>query len=440
MKIEITNSGKWYQSLTLKLGLLAFMGILFLIPLEMIKSVIKERQKNAVEVRKEISSQWAEKQTVAGPVLNVPVRTMPESTNEQPQVIIWHILPETLKIDGSINPEIRYRGIFQSVIYGSDLQVQGEIILPGENDLSNYDKLWDEAYFTLGITDNRGLKGDVVLTVNSSELHADPGTRDRDVFQSGVSFPYPISDPSEKISFNLNLKLSGSEGLYLVPVGKTTQVHLSSDWKSPSFNGSFLPSKRTVNDNGFDADWDVTHLNRNFPQTWTGNSFSPLESSFGVDLFQPVDHYQKSWRSARYGILFIALTFLVLIFLEITGKETIHIFHYFLVSLGLVLFFSLLNSISEQTGFNIAYLISSSATIILISLFTGSLFKNRKMAFIIFGALVILYSFIFILLTLNDYAYLAGNIGLFVLLAVIMRLAGKMNFFKSEEASDQSDE
>ena len=187
------------------------------------------------------------------------------------------------------------------------------------------------------------------------------------------------------------------------------------------------------------ADWEVTHLNRNFPQNWTGNAFHPLESSFGVDLFQPVDHYQKSWRSSRYGVLFIALTFLVLIFLEITRKEAIHIFHYFLVSLGLVLFFSLLNSLSEQAGFNTAYLISSTATILMISIFTGTLFREKKSALIVFGMLVILYSFIFVLLTLNDYAYLAGNIGLFLLLAFIMRLASNLEIFKKATLFEPAD-
>ena len=129
-------------------------------------------------------------------------------------------------------------------------------------------------------------------------------------------------------------------------------------------------------------------------------------------------------------LLFIALTFLVLIFLEITRKETIHIFHYFLVALGLVLFFSLLNSISEQVGFNAAYLISSIATISMISVFAGTLFREKKTALIVFGMLLVLYSFIFVLLTLNDYAYLAGNIGLFLLLAVIMRLAGSLDLFR----------
>ena len=234
----------------------------------------------------------------------------------------------------------------------------------------------------------------------------------------------------------MSINLSGSEGLQLTPLGKLTSAHLQSEWTSPSFNGSFLPVKRNVDETGFTADWEVTNLNRNFPQNWTGSAFHPLESSFGLDLFQPVDHYQKSWRSSRYGILFIALTFLVLIFLEITRKEAIHIFHYFLVSLGLVLFFSLLNSLSEQAGFNTAYLISSIATILMISVFTVTLFREKKTALIVFGVLVILYSFIFVLRTLNDYAYLVGNIGLFLLLAVIMRLAGKLEFFKKTALSE----
>jgi inner membrane protein len=264
-----------------------------------------------------------------------------------------------------------------------------------------------------------------------TELEAEPGVRDNDIFQSGISFINPVLIPGKKTSLAMKLSLSGSSGLLLTPLGKTTIAHLQSGWSSPSFNGSFLPIKRNIDEKGFSADWEVTHLNRNFPQSWTGNSYHPMESSFGVDLFQPVDHYQKSWRSSRYGLLFIALTFLVLIFLEITGKEAIHIFHYFLVSLGLVLFFSLLNSLSEQVGFNLAYLISSAATIMMISVFTRTLFREKKRALIVFGMLVILYSFIFILLTLNDFAYLAGNIGLFLLLSVVMMLSGRIKLFNT---------
>jgi inner membrane protein len=432
MKIEITNQGKWHQSLTLKLALLAFMGIVFMIPLEMIKSIINERLANADKVKMEISNQWAARQTVSGPVLNIPVRSIPAEKNEKPGVSIWHLLPETLDISGKINPEIRYRGIYQSVVYGSALTMKGEFILPEKNIALNGDVLWEEAYFTIGITDNRGLKGEVVLKIPDGNLQAEPGVRDQNIFSSGISFRKTLSDSVKKIPFSIDLNLSGSESLFLTPLGKTTTAQLESSWKSPSFTGSFLPASRTVNENGFSAGWIVTHLNRNYPQSWTGSSFNTAESTFGLDLFLPVDHYQKSYRSARYGILFIALTFLVLIFLEITRKENIHIFHYFLVSLGLILFFSLLNSLSEQVGFSIAYLIASVATILLITFFTSTLFRNKKTSLVVMGMLAILYGFIYVLLTLNDYAYLAGNIGLFILLAAVMSLAGKMKIFKGE--------
>lgn len=431
MKIEISNQGKWHQSITLKLALLAFLGLLFLIPLQMIKQVITERQLNGEKVIKEISDQWAAKQCFAGPVLNIPVRSIPSEKDEKSVTKIWHILPENLEIKGDIKPEIRYRGIYQSVVYDSELQVNGELVIPEADMLKNYTILWNEAYYTLGITDNRGLKGKIILKTDLTELEAEPGVRDNDIFQSGISFINPVLIPGKKITFALKLNLSGSEGILLTPLGKTTIAHLQSAWSSPSFNGSFLPIKRNIDTNGFSADWEVTHLNRNFPQNWIGNAFHPMESSFGADLFQPVDHYQKSWRSARYGLLFIALTYLVLIFLEVTRKEFIHVFHYFLVSLGLVLFFSLLNSLSEQIGFNPAYLISSAATIVMISVFTGTLFKEKKIALIIFGILAILYSFIFVLLSLNDYAYLAGNIGLFLLLSVIMILSIKIRVFQT---------
>jgi len=432
MKIEITNHGKWHQSLTLKLALLAFMGIVFLIPLEMIKSIINERQSNADKVKTEISNQWAARQTLSGPVLNLPVRVLPTEKDEKPKLLVLHILPETLDISGKINPEIRYRGIYQSVVYGSVLAMRGEFAIKEISAGLNGEIMWNEAYYTLGISDNRGLKGDILLKTSSGTLQAEPGVRDQDIFLSGISFRNPLPDTTKKISFSIDLNLSGSESLFFTPFGKTTTAKLESSWCSPSFTGSFLPSTRTVNEDGFSAEWIVTHLNRNFPQSWTGNSFNTAESAFGLDLFLPVDHYQKSYRSARYGILFIALTFLVLIFLEITRKENIHIFHYFLVSLGLVLFFSLLNSLSEQTGFSMAYIIASVATILLITFFTGTLFRNKRASLVVMGMLAILYGFIYVLLTLNDYAYLAGNIGLFILLAAVMGLAGKMKIFKGE--------
>jgi len=436
MKIEINNTRKWQHSLTLKIILLTVMGLFLLIPLEMIKSIIRERQQSSEKVRQEIAFQWAGKQNVSGPVLNIPVRIIPGDDKARPYKMLYHIMPEILNIKGDVQTEKRHRSIYEAAVYNSQLNLSGEFLVPEIDPEQENEILWKEAYFTLGISDNRGIKGGIILKTGNSSIDAVPGLKDIEVFNSGISFPFPLNEAEKKIPFELSLALSGSEDLGFSPAGKTTNVTLSSPWQSPGFNGNFLPATRTIDETGFNASWLITNLNRNFPQTWSGNEFKPANDSFGVEFVLLADHYQKSLRSAKYGILFIALTFLALLFAEMATGENHHIITYLLVSLALVLFFSLLNALSEHTGFNMAYLIASVSTISLITIFLGKLVKKLKPVLLIAGLLVFLYSFIFILLTLNDYAYLAGNIGLFVLLAVTMGLSVKLKVFKIPQNSE----
>ena len=432
MKIEINENKKLQYSLTIKIVVLAFLGLLLLIPLEMIKSIIRERQKNAEEVKKEIAIQWAGQQIITGPVLNIPVQIFPSKKELEPSVSVFHLMPEYLSIKADIQTEKRHRSIYQAVVYTADLNITGNFAIPEMNTDGNSEILWKEAYFTMGISDNRGLKGTILLKTDTGNLEATPGLKDTDLFNTGISFPADLTIRDKKLSFSESFKLSGSEGLSFTPIGKTTDVVINSKWSSPGFKGNFLPVERLINESGFNAKWLVTNLNRNFPQTWSGKAYNPVNDSFGVDFILSVDHYQKSLRSAKYGILFIALTFLALIFSELAIKEKIHVFHYIMVALGLVLFFSLLNSLSEYIGFNFAYLISASSMIFLITYFLMKLLKKRFTVYLISGLLVLLYAFIFILLSLNDFAYLAGNIGLFVLLAVIMMLTVKLDLFKNQ--------
>jgi inner membrane protein len=436
MKIEITDNKKLQHSFTIKMIMLAFLGLFLLIPLEMIKSIIRERQKNSEDVKKEISTQWAGPQIISGPVLNIPVRVFPLKKDIEPYYSVFHVMPESLTLKGDIQTEKRHLSIYQAVVYTAALNISGTFIIPEMNIGDKSEILWKDAYYTMGISDNRGLKGAVFLITDSVTHEAIPGLKDADVFSTGITFPANLSISKNNFPFSLNLKVSGSEGLSFTPVGKTTEIILSSSWNSPGFRGSFLPVERKISASGFNSKWLVTNLNRNFPQIWSGKSYNPVGDSFGVDFVLPVDHYQKSLRSAKYGILFIALTFLALIFSELVIKKSFHIFQYLLVSLALVLFFSLLNALSEYTGFNTAYIISAVSTIVLITFFIRKLFKNRLAVLLSSGLLIFLYSFIFVLLTLNDHAYLAGNLGLFVLLAVTMWLSSRIDLFKSQTGTE----
>ena len=167
MKIEINDNKKLQHSLTFKMVLLAFLGLFLLIPLEMIKSIIRERQKNAEDVKKEISAQWAGPQIITGPVLNIPVRVFPSLKDAEPYLSVFHVMPESLSVTGDIQTEKRHRSIYQTVIYTAGLNITGNFIIP-EININAGDKneiLWKEAYYTIGISDNRGLKGEVISKV-----------------------------------------------------------------------------------------------------------------------------------------------------------------------------------------------------------------------------------------------------------------------------------
>lgn len=432
MENETVKQEKWYQSMTVKMILLGAMGLFLLAPLMMIREVIREREKNAETARAEIGSLWAAAQTLTGPVLNVP-GTKTISEDGKYVTTTMHVLPEALNVEGTLRPEKRYRGIYETVVYDSDIRMTGSFNLDVTGQAGDYTWQWDKAYMTLGVSDNKGIRDEVKLSFNNTVISAQPGAGQTDLFEKGITFPVavdPLIAGGFKSDFNLDLGLKGSGSLAFAPVGKTTDVKLTSTWDAPSFTGTFLPSERDVTDKGFTARWVVTHLNRSFPQVWTGKNYTPSNDAFGVDLIMQADHYTKAERSVKYGILFIVLTFFVLIIIELRSSQRIHIFYYLLVSLALILFFSLLTAISEQVGFNAAYLISSVATIGLLSVFFRSLLKNGWLVLIIAGLLTVLYVFLFVLLALKDYAFLAGNIGLFVLLAVLMMVSAKYRLFK----------
>lgn len=420
---------RWHQTFSAKMVLLCVITLLLLIPLAMVTDIIRDRIGFANQAKREISKMWSGEQIVSGPVFNVPIsREYVTNNGVQIESKIIHILPDVLSIKGNVKPEVRYKSIYKTVVYGSSISLKGHLSLPEFTNYNTYDIHWDKAYITFGISDNRGVKGDVEFDINGKHLKAIPGLKDYDLFKSGISFDYPIDSAIKKMEFNTSVEIDGSDKLIFLPIGKRTTINVSSDWSDPSFIGDFLPAEREISENGFNANWTITELNRSYPQIWDDKSQTISKQTVGVEFLLMADHYQKSLRSAKYGILFIVLTFIVLIFSELIYKSKILIFHYVLVGFALILFFSLLTALSEHIGFNAAYLFSMISIISLIAFFTRGLLNSNKIAIIFNAVLLLFYIFIFVLLSLKDYAYLAGNIGLFVILSIVMMVSKKIKF------------
>ncbi len=435
--METNSIQKIMNSYSIKMIIVSGLAIMLLIPSFLIQDIIRERISLSEKVKKELYAQWGGNQVVAGPVLNVPFTvTEPAENNKisDERHGVAHFLPETLKTEAVLYPETRKRGIYKVVVYTGKLNMNGSFLPPDVSQfkLQNAQYKWDEAYFTTGISEMRSIKNMQEMVVNDQKLKIEPGVADTDLFQSGITVRTSPVDLKQPLNFEIQLEINGSEDLSVEALGKTSEVAMKSDWPQPSFTGGFLPINRTVTSKGFTASWSVTHLNRNFPQQWLDGKYQTRDAKLGVELLIPVDHYQKSMRSVKYAILFIALNFIILIFMEIKSKTRIHPFQYSLVAFALLIFYVLLTSISEQIEFNWAYMISALAVTLLISWYVFTLHRNVRMAGWIMFLQAGLYLFLFTILQLQDYALLAGSIGLFIILAIIMRASQQIKWYSEE--------
>lgn len=429
-----------------KIGIIIVLILVLLIPTSMIKNLIDEREYIQIDAIQEVSDKWGNGQTIIGPFISIPFDRYIEkfnkrdSVNEIVKVKKWvHVLPEVLNINGEISPEKRYRGIYEVVVYESKLKFDGQFNALDfkKLDINPKDIHFDKAYLNFGINDLKGIEKQVSIQWNNSTISFNSGTSDKEISTSGINTIVPFKrDSASTYSFETVIDLKGSQYLYFTPVGKTTDVNITSDWNTPSFTGTYLPDQRNVTTEGFTSNWNILHLNRNYPQQWIGSRYEIDNSSFGTNLLLPVDNYKKSYRVAKYAILFLALTFMTFFFIEVMRKVFIHPIQYLLVGIALIVFYTLLLSFSEHIKFNLAYILATVLTLSLVSLYTVAILKSKQIGFLIFGILLIMYSFIFTIIQLEDYALLIGSLGMFIILGIVMYFSRKIDWYNIKLGKD----
>lgn len=411
-----------------------FLVLIMLIPTAYIMVLITERAGRQQEVIEEVSSKWATGQTITGPMLTVPYYT--SSTDKEGKTTrtkrTIHILPEQLNINGRVYPEIRHRSLYNVTVYRSSLELSGqfdpEIINKELGDVDSID--WQKASFVMGIDDSRGLEDEPVLTWGAEKKKMETMMAAHEALSEALDAPVPMQ-PDKKTDFHITLKIKGTGELYFTPTGKTTIVNISSTYPSPAFDGKYLPDRiPMLSDSGFSASWKILQASRGYPQYWQDSAYPDFKkSAFGVKLIQQADHYSKTERSVKYAILIISLTFLVFFFLEVIQKRSVHPLQYILVGIALCIFYTLLLSISEYTGFNTAYFIAATATVLLITWYIKAIFGKMRVAASFMAALTTLYGYVFFLIQLKDYALLFGSIGLFLIVAVIMYYSRRIDWY-----------
>jgi inner membrane protein len=429
-------AGRIVNSITVKLIIIGTITLLLLIPASMIGSIVRERSNVFQSTVNEIGEKWGGIQTVTGPVLTIPYTVNETASNGK--ICAYkhyaHFLPEKFTMDAAIEPMIRYRGIFKAVLYQSNLTISATFSNPDFSRLSIplSQVLYDEAFLSLGVPDMRGIIKPIEFLWDGARTAVEPGIPGKNIVQSGVNahvtiFPGPQA--KSVYAFSGAISLNGSKSLYVIPVGKETNVKITSPWSTPSFDGAFLPAQRSVTARGFEAIWNILELNRNYPQSWTDAEYQIGASAFGVSLLIPVDGYQLVTRSIKYAILFIVLTFVCFLLVEILKKSRVHPIQYTLIGVALVLFYALLLSLSEHIGFSFAYVLAASAIVAMISMYVLTVF-HRKLIAVFFGAALSgLYGFLFIVLKMEDYALLMGSLALFAVLGMFMYATRKIDWY-----------
>jgi len=429
------------RSASIKLLIIGLIALALLIPQSFTLDLIEERQLRLTEAEEDIRGKWSREQTLLGPYLSLPYFELKETiSNGEKKLVKEHktkyILPEQLNLSGNIDAQLLHRGIFDVVVYTNTLSIDAKFdsLIIEKMGLQAENILWNQASIMIGVSDLRGISGSPNFKVDDKALIMEPFS-ERNGQKKGLLSKTEIDVNKSGFNFSGELVLKGSKDFSIIPVGKTTHLSLIGNWPSPSFQGEFLPENRQITEAGFESNWNILHFNRPFGQEFDGYIPDLNQSAFGLSLVNPVDQYQQSTRTSKYAILIITLSFLALYLMELLTKSQIHPIQYTLIGFALVLYYTLLIAISEHLGFSSAYWIASLATVILLGLYSFSIFSNWKETGIFSVILSIFYIFIFIIIKQQDFALLIGSIGLFIALAITMFISRRINFSQQENQS-----
>jgi inner membrane protein len=439
------------KSLLLRVLIIALLILALWIPLALVQGVVSDRQHLQRQVEETIATTSTGPQRIAGPLLIVPyvVSELVVTTDDKGrEKTHWSnsdnhavFLPEMLDYNGDVGIEEKYKGLYKSLLYqtkgiwkarfnvpvnlgtGIDAKHATKRLIPGK------------ACVAVGLSDVRGLRGTPQITWDAAAIEVS-NNANWPALGDGLNASIGALDVAETHSHDMTMKLdiAGTSMLSIAPMGKTTTVQLRAAWPHPNFGGRFLPTSKQIDEKGFVAKWEVSQLSSKnaalvMQSARADSQPTPLET-FDVAFIEPVNIYLKAERAVKYGILFVVLTFAAFFLLETMKNLRIHPLQYGLVGLALAIFFLLLVSLSEHIPFLLAYLSASVACISLIAYYLSHVLGGAKYGLFFGASLTALYGVLYGLLLSEDNALVLGSLLLFVVLAVVMLVTRKFDWFK----------
>jgi inner membrane protein len=438
----------WTSSPAAKAGMILVLLLLMQIPLYMVSNLIDERQGRQEDVQADFRRSWGPAQVFSGPILAVPYEKWvrgdkPADTWRTERQ--WVRIPASqLSITATLVPETRRRGLFHAVVYTAALGFHGTITVP-RIDVAD-DLLWKEAVLVTTATDLRGQPADNKSEVDGHAVNQAILTTKGACGGIAVA-PAPFADrpaAGTVIPFRSSLVLRGTQSLSLLPYGQQIDLQLSAPWDTPSFTGSMLPLTYGIDHAGFHANWQIAGdaVSGNWhtalsPSPFCSGIGANDDAQMGVDLLERVPTYLMVSRAAKYGTLFLALSFLTYFIFEAVSRVRIHLAQYALLGLSVSLFALLLVALAEPLGFTVGYVLSTGAVMAQASLYTLSIVGSARLATMFAGVLGLLFGFLYVVLSLETFSLLAGTVALFGALSAIMVMTRRLDWGARATASNE---
>ena len=436
------------RSATVKVAVIGLLTLVLLVPVGMIRGVIDDRTQIESVAVLDIRNAWGGDQLIAGPLLRLPFKAEKSTVYGSPYIEDRHALlvADNLTINVTGNVEMRYRGIHEIPVYSASMEmgVRFDLGLLQELGIDTKDVVWSDAEVLMGVSDIAAIGKVPVLSADAGASHFASTSRQilglPPQVSSNVGSQLEVRPDADSFSANISLLVNGTGSLEFLPLAENTEVRASANWASPSFVGRRLPAEREVTDTGFSALWQTSSLGRQLPARWVDNEATPNareDGVFGVRFIQPVGLYQQMFRALKYAVMFVGLTFVTYFLMETVANLRLHPLQYLLVGLSNTLFYLLLLSLAEHIGFGLAYITSACASSALIVTYSTTVLASQRRAMMMATILLGLYAFLYLTLTAETYALLAGSIGLWFILAVVMYLTRKINWYSAGAANQK---
>ncbi|CAM3637625.1 MULTISPECIES: cell envelope integrity protein CreD [Klebsiella] len=410
--------------------------VLLSLPLMMVRELINERADYRSEVVDAIEQSTSGSQKLAGPLIAIPITETLTRMENQKEVNyqrswVYYWLPESLAVTGKQTVESRRVGIYSGQVWHNALQIKASFDPLRLAALRKTNIVLGPPRLVVSVGDARGIGAIHAPEVNGNVLSVEPGlgiSGDG----AGIHMPMPaLAEDNKPLEIAFSLDLNGTGEFSLVPIGRNSELQLTSNWPHPGFLGSFLPTQREVSAAGYRAHWQSSWFANDMGSYFKDDMEIPWSRlpAFSADVMSLADQYQLTDRATKYAILLIGLTFMAFFVFESLTRHPLHPMQYLLVGLSLVLFYLVLLALSEHVGFTAAWLAASLSGAVMNGVYLQAVLRGWRNSLLFVAALLLLDGVMWFLLHSEDSALLLGTGVLVLALSVLMFLTRRVDWY-----------